>query len=787
MNKIWQTLARMILPLALLLSTVVPLSQASAAARDPVLSTDFEDGTVQGWTPRGSASLTVVTSEKHGGASSLLVGGRQATWHGASRDLTGRLDPGRKVHMSAWVLFTDGPGEQTIALSVQRGFAPGSGKSDKYDNVAQAQAAKGVWAKLEADYTVPADTDMNRISIYFETPWKPDNQATPGDLIPFYIDDVTITENAPLEIQHDIPDLHTVLDPYFPIGAAVDPVDLLNDSDVHSDLLKKHFKSLTAGNIMKPDALQPSEGTFVWTNADKLVQFAETNGMLVRGHTLVWHSQIPAWFFTDPADPGKPATREQLIARLETHIKTVVGRYKGRIAYWDVANEVLSESGGLRGAEGGSKWKDIIGDADGDGFDSDYIELAFQFAHEADPDAKLVINDYNLESSMSKLNGMVTLVQRLLAKGIPVHAVGFQMHISNSAPGIEQMRSAMEKIAALGVKVQVTELDMSIYANSSEAEKPVTEDILLEQAKRYRELFGMFKEEAQKGYLESVTLWGMADDGTWLDNFPVKGRKDAPPLFDRALQAKPAYWGIVDPSKLPVYRNAMRAARGTPVIGAAPDKIWQAMKPTPVDQRVNGRTGAAAEARTMWDEGHLYVLLQVKDSTRGSKDSAEIFIDPNYDKSAVYLPDDRQYTIGPGGSVPAGIQSVVTETPDGYAVQAAIPLNKAGAALEAGGRLGIDFRINDDQGDGVVASSAVWNDYTNHQSTDPSRFGDVVLGSAAKITDAIYGSPVIDGEVDGLWNRAQSIRTEVWVQGLPVRRRLPRRHGMRITCTSWPM
>ncbi|WP_223192809.1 endo-1,4-beta-xylanase [Paenibacillus sedimenti] len=924
-------LTGMILSFVLLLSAVMPQSSAIAAGTpEPVLSSDFEDGTSQGWTPRGSVSLTVNSNEKQGGDSSLHVDNRQATWHGASHDLTGSLNSGQKVHVSAWVMFNNGPAEQTLSLSFQRGFTSSSGKSDKYDNAAQVKAVKGVWTKLEGDYTVPVDADMNRISIYFETPWnsaptlddligfylddiavtpvsasgsgnvvfasdfedgtkgawgpragetltvvnsvkhsgnfslevsnrtatfngpsrslfgmvkpgkmyhvsmwamykegpasqgvsgslekefnhdagsrkyetfttvnlnkgewkqiqgdiiipddstlsdiklyaetpwKPDNQTTPSDLITFYIDDVTVTESAIIDIQRDIPDLHSVLDPYFPIGAAIDPVDVLNASDIHSALIKKHFKSLTAGNFMKPDALQPVEGNFVWTNADKLVQFAEANDMLVRGHTLLWHNQIPAWFFTDPADSGKPATREQLLARLETHIKTVVSRYKGRIQHWDVVNEVLNEDGGLRGADTGSKWKGIIGDVDGDGYDSDYIELAFKYAHEADPDAKLVINDYNLESSNAKLNGMAALVKRLLAKGLPVHSVGFQMHISNTAPSIEQMRSAMEKIAALGVKIQSTELDISIYSNSTESEKPVTDDILLEQAKRYRELFEMYKQGAQKGYLESVTIWGMADDGTWLDNFPVKGRKDAPLLFDRQLQAKPAYWGIVDPSKLPVYRNQIRAAQGTPVIGSGAYPAWSALKPVSVDTLVSGQQGATAEAKIMWDDNHLYVQLQVRDSTPNNNDSIEIFIDPNYDKSSMYLPDDLHYTIGFNGNGPADIQRTVTAIPGGYVVHAAISLSKDGAALSKGDKLGIDFRVNDDQGGGAVASSAVWNDYTNHQNTDPSKFGDVDLGNAVKMTETIYGTPVIDAVFDELWSNGHAISTEIWVQG----------------------
>jgi endo-1,4-beta-xylanase len=342
-------------------------------------------------------------------------------------------------------------------------------------------------------------------------------------------------------IQQDIPDLHSVLDPYFPIGAAVPP-KFVHPEDIHSRLLTKHFTALVASNAMKPDALQPLEGVFKWVAADRIVGFGNSAGMKVRGHTLVWHNQIPAWFFTDPGDPQKPASRDLLLSRMKTHIQTVMGHFRGEIDSWDVVNEVLSDRAGLRGDDEGSRWLGIAG--------PDYIDKAFLFAREADPKATLVINDYNLESDSRKRDEMASLVKTLRARKVPVDAVGMQMHISVASPSLGEIRQAIEMFGSLGVKVQITEMDVSIYSSPSETVKSPDAQLLLAQGRRFRELFDLFEEEAAKGILDMVVMWGAADDDTWRDNFPVPGRPDAPLLFDRNLQAKPAYWAIVDPARM---------------------------------------------------------------------------------------------------------------------------------------------------------------------------------------------------------------------------------------------
>jgi len=331
------------------------------------------------------------------------------------------------------------------------------------------------------------------------------------------------------------PSLREALDQYFDIGAAVQS-SFVDATDLRSALLARHFSSLTAENCMKPEALQAVEGVFRFRDADKILRFAERNGMALRGHTLVWHNQTPAWFFSDPDDPTKPPSRELLIARMRTHIMTVMGHFRGRVKSWDVVNEVLSDAGLLRGPAEGSKWMGIIG--------PDYIDLAFRFAREADPAATLVMNDYNLENSVAKREAMYELAKGMLARGVPIDAVGLQMHVSIYGPSVDSIRASIERFAALGLKVQVTEMDVSIY-NGSEKEKRITAELLARQAERYAELFRLFEEQTRFGRLDSVTLWGVADDTSWLDGFPVPGRANAPLLFDRDKLPKPAFWSIL--------------------------------------------------------------------------------------------------------------------------------------------------------------------------------------------------------------------------------------------------
>ncbi|WP_028610056.1 endo-1,4-beta-xylanase [Paenibacillus harenae] len=325
------------------------------------------------------------------------------------------------------------------------------------------------------------------------------------------------------------PRLHEAFGQQFLIGAAVNPKTLVTQRE----LLTHHFNSITAENEMKFESLHPAEDRYTFTDADRLMAFAKANGMAVRGHTLVWHNQTPNWVFEDRS--GGVVDREALLTRMKSHIETVVSRYKGNIYAWDVVNEAVSDRGGelLRP----SKWLDIAGE--------NFIAKAFEYAHAADPGALLFYNDYN-ESVPEKREKIFALVKSLKEKDVPIHGIGLQAHWNLEHPSVDDIRQAIERYVGLGMKLHITELDVSVFQHDdrrTDLEAP-TEEMLARQAERYSQFFQLFKVYSES--ITSVTFWGAADDYTWLDNFPVRGRKNWPFLFDREHNPKPSYWNVMD-------------------------------------------------------------------------------------------------------------------------------------------------------------------------------------------------------------------------------------------------
>jgi GH35 family endo-1,4-beta-xylanase/peptidoglycan/xylan/chitin deacetylase (PgdA/CDA1 family) len=712
------------------------------------LYSDFETGDVSGWTKRGEETVAITQDASHNGSYSIAATGRTQSWNGPQHTLMGVVNFDKSYQISAYVMYKDGPDTQNIQMSIQKD----SGSGTDYINLGSVTATKGKWALIEGDYTVTYDPTLTNIALYFE--------ASGSTLVDFYLDDVKVTGGDSLDFDPNITSLNSVWDQYFPLGAAISPAML--ESPIYSAYINKHYSSLTFDNCMKPDAVQPTEGKFSFTNPDKIVAFAEANNKLLRGHTLLWHNQIPSWFFTDPQDSSKPATSQKLLERLKTHIETVMTHYKGKIHTYDVVNEVLSDNSGLRGESENSKWKSIVGDVDKDGIDDDYILAAFEYAFETakkigDNNVKFCVNDYNLESSTKKLDAMYNITKRILEvadkSGISKDriVVGFQMHISIYSPSVDQIRLSLEKIASLGVKIQVTELDISIYKSSSEPQKTATEDMFMLQAKRYKDVFAIFKDQALKGNLDTVTIWGVDDSQSWLNDFPVKNRKDPALLFNKRLQAKPAYTALTDPDSLPVYRQQINAYKGTPSINTEIDSIWGAMKWVDVNQYVSGTNGATAKVKTMWDSDYLYILAQINDITPNDEDSFVIFIDKIPDMSA----DNESYTIS---------RKLTVNDANGYLIKTSIPISLINPAQ--GTKLGIDFKVIDYKANGEVSSEVVWNNSKNNfGTTDTSGYGYVLLDKEAKLINVNYGTPIIDGSIDAVWSNVEANETGVWVSG----------------------
>lgn len=322
---------------------------------------------------------------------------------------------------------------------------------------------------------------------------------------------------------------------YFPIGVAVAPANLTGGE---AALIIKQFNSLTPENAMKMGPIHPEENRYNWKDADSIVNFAQHHGLRVRGHNLCWHEQTPAWLFKDAG--GNRVTKEVLLQRLHDHIKSVVGRYKGKIYAWDVVNEAIDDDSTkfLRN----SLWYQICGD--------DYIAKAFEYAHEADPNAVLFYNDYNTERP-EKRERVYRLLKKLIDAGVPVNAVGLQAHWSIYEPAQKELIATIKRFSSLGLKVQITELDMSIYPwekntrslRSGESDT-YTPELEQKQADQYAMVFKIFRQF--KDVITGVTFWNISDKHTWLDHYPVAGRKNYPLLFDQDLKPKKAYWKVVD-------------------------------------------------------------------------------------------------------------------------------------------------------------------------------------------------------------------------------------------------
>jgi len=332
----------------------------------------------------------------------------------------------------------------------------------------------------------------------------------------------------------------------FLIGTALSRDQIFGNDPNSIELVKQQFNTLTAENCMKWEKIHPKPGEYDFEAGDSLVAFAQEEGMFVVGHTLIWRSQTPRWVFQDEA--GETASRELLLERMRDHIHKVVGHYKGSVHGWDVVNETFGDDGQLSR----SPWFRIIGE--------DYIQYAFQFAHEADPDAELYYNDYNMWYP-GKVEATVQLVKDLQSKGIPIHGIGLQGHWGLDYPKLDELEVAFQAYADAGMKIMVTELDIDILPQPSnyrgadisknfELKKeldPYSEALpdSMQQvlADRYAEFFRIFYKYRES--VSRVTFWGIHDGHSWKNNFPVRGRTNYPLLFDRQLQPKPAYEAVL--------------------------------------------------------------------------------------------------------------------------------------------------------------------------------------------------------------------------------------------------
>ncbi len=509
------------------------------------LTTTFEDGGLDGWSSRsGSSTLTnvAIANGPEGDTNALLVTNRVANWDGPQINVSNYMYTGSDYFLSVWVkLGPDATQADSLNLSLQ---VSNSGTPAYYTIVNNTPVPLGQWVQLTIPrFKMAYSYDPGSAYLYV--------QSASGTQ-DFEITDFQLKYLPPLSIQQNIPSIYQTLERYFPVGAAVDQLDL---SGAHEQLLVKHFDSITSENDMKWQETEPEEGQYTYTIADQEVALAQAHHMLVRGQNLVWATgeQTPSWVFTEPNSTtplsgSNPADVALLTQRIQSHIKHLVQHFGTAVYAWDVINEPIDPSEPDCLDHG--PFYQVLGER--------YINIALRAAREyAPPGTELFINEYGL-SNPARLKCMIRLIRRLRARGVPLDGIGHEMHTHINGPTAQQEYMSFETIHRLFPRLiqQVTELDMSVYNSNDNTSNyganggSVPKYLLDEQGWLYKDYFDLFRR--LHGVIDAVTFWGMADDDTWLDSFPID-RLDAPLPFNTDLQAKPAYWGIVDPTHLPGY------------------------------------------------------------------------------------------------------------------------------------------------------------------------------------------------------------------------------------------
>lgn len=303
----------------------------------------------------------------------------------------------------------------------------------------------------------------------------------------------------------------------FRVGVAISYPDLLTNP-IYNAIALKQFNSFTPENIFKPGYLHPALNEFNWADADTLVAICTKNNARIHGHTLIWHQQLPDWI------NDFQGTAEEWDQLMKTHIQTVMQHFKGKVAGWDVVNEAFNEDGTLRN----SIWRQKIG--------TSYLEKAFRYAHEADPNALLFYNDYNLESNVIKRNVVINYLNDLRNRGVKVDGIGLQMHISLGNPDESQIAGALQQVVANQYQLHLSEIDISVnLLNNNPNPDAATFD---RQANLLAKIAGLYKAIPVQ-YKYGITFWGVSDGNSWIR--PYYNRQDYPLLYDDNYHPKPAY------------------------------------------------------------------------------------------------------------------------------------------------------------------------------------------------------------------------------------------------------
>ncbi|UJP41365.1 endo-1,4-beta-xylanase [Cellulomonas palmilytica] len=677
-----------------------------------LVESDFEDGTLQGWTARddgnGVPTLTVQDEVAHESTYAARVSDRASQGQGLQFDVTDTATPGASYDVSAWIKFEGTPGDMTLSART----ATGDGQS--FSNLAQFTGlSSSQWVNVTGTFTMPAFADA--AELYFETKW--DNGAA-GNTSTFVIDDISVKSTPVSEIQDLTPLKDTV---EFPTGVAIDSREMNGSA---SQLLLKHFNQVTAENYMKVEAWY--SGTSVDTfrmhpEAKALLDYAQENGLRVYGHVLVWHSQTPDWFYRDAE--GELLDAEAMRQRQREHIFNVAeaiadeygpfGSDTNPLVAWDVVNEVIDDGTSYEDGMRRSTWYQILGES--------FVDSAFEYANEAFNDVyaaegaehpvTLFINDYNTEQT-GKRARYKALVERLIARDVPIDGVGHQFHVALSTP-VSTLGAALDDFegmtTASGADLEQAVTELDVFVGSADAAKSVDQGYYLKAA------FDSFR--AHSDSLFSVTLWGLTDGRSWRASNNGK-----PLLFDDYFKAKPAYYGAAGLELPAAIRSANAFAADADGDYSVGSDEWRRL---PLHQ-----VGEIGKFQLRWTPDGLVVFVDVDDATADSGD-------------AVLLETpDGVVTVARGSSG-------AVERDGGWSVVTTLPLTDAanGDVVE------LDVRVVDQ------ATTSAWN--------TPGVLGSVTLVEALSFTEvpATTTAPTIDGDVDAVWSGAGSVTTEKVTSG----------------------
>jgi len=669
-------------------------------------SYDFEDGNVGDWFAR-SCDIAISTDYAHSGSYSLYTSGRTELWNSPAVDCTLFLEQGGYYSFSCWATYA---GENwTDSASFQIYLMYNEGGVTQYKNLAAESTVQGEWVQIATRYTIPEG--VSNLAFYIQPTWS-SNPSQQDNTIDFYIDDVVCTHLPDPQIEADLDSLCAAYEDLFKVGCASTVPELSQQAT--KDLILKHYNSLTFGNELKPDSVlnqkacqalgSETEVAISLAGAEPLLQFAADNDLPVRGHTLVWHSQTPDWFFREGySDTGAWVDRDTMLARMENYIREVLQTLAEEwpdveFYCWDVVNETFRDDGNYRTPgsttedSNYSPWIQTIGE--------DFVTYAFTYARKYAPEGcKLFYNDFN-EYAPAKRDAIVAMVEDLAAEGL-IDGVGMQSHLKLSYPTLDGYEDAIRAYSALGLEVQITELDVDVKDNSNAAQ--------LELAERYRSLMECIINCKKDGCnITAVVFWGITDSTSWIGGYPL--------LFDEDYCAKPAFYAVLDPTA-PVQtiqnKNAIDAS-GTSLEDAFAVQSASAI-------------GTAGSFKAAWDGEMLTLRVNAKESGR-----LILCIHRISNDGTVKIVQEEH---------------IVNAGTTDFEILLADPT--------VGAELSIEIVLND----------VPWNSLTLENALTPETAGTITLAAYPICADAAAGTVTVDGEIDAAWENAPMVQINRFQMG----------------------